>query len=801
MAEAIGPRLMIMVDLASIRALVRSRVYVALAALTMGVGIGGTLSLFAALDVPLWRPLPFPAGDRIVVIQPVTMDSGAAVGRLPGPYADAVLRHRGLELVSFARQLTLRPNFEEGADTWMGVAVSENALELLGFRAILGRGLVADDFASAEETPVLISWSLWASRFGRDPLVLQKRIECEDQSVRVVGVYSADALVPTFPHAMRPQVLLPLRISERDILREGVVAPFARIRHNSTIADVRAEMGVQLGLALQRHPPPFNVAGVKISPLREYLYSVHQHLYTLMGYAAVAMLIIVWMNSASLLVARVRHRGHEWAIRQSLGAGRVRIAAQLAGENVLLGACAVPIGLVVALWISSYLSRAAPEGIAVAVSPIVDARTCAAGIAIGLLIVSMITAVAVPEALRNSNGPVNAVHIVAGRSGYSWRQPVIAVQVSVVLALMIGTGLMAHTVVRLAHLPSGASVDEVLLFRPRLPYSRYSGAQAKEFWQQLLLRIEGHPRIASGAVAFSVPMIQNTPWASLVGTDGTDWTARGAMVPVSRGYFATLRIPLINGRTFTEQEDRSSALVGVVNETAARAYWPGESPLGKVLYTHWCPEPYLIIGVAGDTRFSPDMPDVPTMYVPVWRQRALRLMLLLRTHEGPRDMTPWIASQVRQLEPQAVIPQAEKYAEAIERWRQRPRFLATILACFAAIALGITAAGTAAVVSYAVFQRFREMGIRVALGATRSDIHRMVLKRLLAASLAGVAAGISMGAVFGRMLQHELFEVTVLDPTAYFVATAVILVVMCVAGYVPARYAGRVDPCVILRQP
>jgi putative ABC transport system permease protein len=787
--------------MSSIRSLIRSPWYAVLALVTVAPGLGCVLALMAILDGPFLRALPFPAADRLIVIQPVRPDSGVAVGRLPGPFYQAVLQHRGLEIISFADPETLLALHADTADVWEGISVSPQLLELLGVRPSIGRLLVASDYDTAAATPILISTSLWESRFGRDPTTLGKIIRCEDGPVQVVGIYPSSTVVPAYPRPVLPDFVMPspkTREKTAEMGESGVMAPLARIKPGVSFREVQAEMATQLGAVVGRYPQ-YARAGVKISFVRDYMYGGQRRLYMYLACAAVMITLIVCLNSANLLFARLRHHQSNVAVRRALGASRWRLVADVFKENLLVAAAAFPIALAGGALISAYIREEAPRAMSAHIAPVVSVRLALFGVIVAVFIAAVVTVVTVPRVLRIA-GEEHLLRGVHAHDGgrRAWQTALVGIQVSLVLAVLIGAGLLTNSVVRLMQLPLGADAERVLLFAPRLPHARYTGAQAKEFWERLVAAVREHPDVMSAAAALRLPMTESTPWASMLARS-EDWDTAGGMLPVSRHYFETMSIPLKQGRTFSAEEDRANAPVGVVNEAAVRLIWPDGKALGRTVRSPWFPQPFTVVGVVADTRVTPDRAVMPTMYVPVWTYRALPLRLIVRTRHDAPSIRGWIEAVARRLEKDIVVPPAKTYDSLIAQWWQRPRFLATFLWLFGIVSLAVVAAGTAAVVGYSVHLRSRELALRAALGATRHGLCRLVLRETLVATALGVAAGTFAGASVGRLLRSELYGLTPLDPLTYTAVASVLAFVVIGAAYVPAWIASHRDPAATLR--
>jgi putative ABC transport system permease protein len=782
-----------------VKILRRSPGFLALATATMACGIGAAMALFAVVDSAFLRPMPYPDGDRIVVVQPVRLDSGKAVGLLPGPFFEAVRQNHGLELVAYVRPAELVPIVDNVAQSWRGAEISRDVVSLFGVRPILGTVFSNDDF-NGDTNVVMLSRTMWTSRFGGDVAILGRSIRCEGRTVRVVGVFE-NLMLPAFPQPLTPEFLQPSLQTESELVTDGVLAPFARIRPGVTLSEVQAEMSTRLGVVASRYPQLFSIAAMKMSRLRDFVYGPQRSMLQLLLWAACGTVLIVCLNLSNLVLARQRFRRRELAVQAALGASRAALLLGLVTQNFVVALLAVPAGLVVTQIVGVTIGRTIPADLSQTFVPTVDVRTVLGAIAIAALVAVVASLVAARDTWR---GGSPAVLLPGSYSGGSRRQAgkatIVALQTGAVLVLLVGAGLMINSVIRLERLDIGSETEHVFVLAPKLPLGRYTAAQALSIWRRLLDRVKEEPTVTSAALAFSVPMGQQTPWASLVGRDGgTNWSVRGSMIPISREYFQTLGIPLKEGRTFTQEEDLGGAHVGVVNASAARLFWPDASPIGRVFRSPWFPEPFKIIGIAEDTRFRPEVASIPTMYVPIWHERPLTLRLVMKSSQDKNALAAWLALRVREVDPSAVVPAPETYKEILAKWYARPVFLASVLTVFAALTLLMAAVGTAAVVGYSVVLRYRELGIRLALGATRSAIHRLVLKETLLPTVVGIVLGVAVAAASVRILQQELFTITTYDPPTYVVAVLVLVTAVCVSAYVPAWWAGRVDPTATLK--
>lgn len=387
-------------------------------------------------------------------------------------------------------------------------------------------------------------------------------------------VFTADR-----PRPLRPDFVMPADKTTDKALASGVMAPLARIKSGVSFRDVQNEMSTQMGAAVERYPQFATTAAVKLSLMRDYMYGGQGRIF---AYLACATVMILF------------------------------------AQNLILAVAALPAGFAIATLICYYVRQEAPRVTATHILPQISLRIVFFGVLLAAFVAVFVSLVTTPRVLKVANEEQLLRGVQSQDRGRPvWQGALVAVQVCLVLAVLIGASLLLNSVVRLMQLPLGVDAERVLVFSPRLPYVRYSGEQAKDFWERLVVGVKNHPDVKAAASTLQLPMTENTPWASLIGT-GEDWDAVGGMLPVSRQYFETLRIPLKDGRTFSAEEDRANAPVGVINETAVQLLWPDGQAIGRTVRSPWFPRPFTVIGIVGDTRFTPDRAVMPMMYVPAW---------------------------------------------------------------------------------------------------------------------------------------------------------------------------------------
>jgi putative ABC transport system permease protein len=792
-----------------VRLLLRSPGFTIVAVAALAIGIGANTAIFSVVHTLLLERLPYGDAERLVVV----WEHHVPRDRKGNVVAPANFLHwREMNTVfDDIAAVGLTANFTlagEGDPVEIPVQLVTAAFfPILGVQPAQGRPFTAEEDRPGSRV-VVISDRLWRTRLGSDPAVVGRAITLQGLSLTVLGVMppgfsfldkSVDAWIPVgFPASARTPRGRWLATVAR--LRPGVSADAAQ-RDMTRVAD-----------ALTAQFPDFNTGWTaQVVPLREQLTGdVRPALMVMLG-AVGFVLLIACANVANLLLARATARQRELAVRAALGAGRGRIVRQLLAESVVLAAAGGAAGLLLAWWGLHLLRVVVAESLPiqrleqVAIDGPVLAFTFAAallsGVVFGLVPAFTASGAALNEALKEGGRTGSAAR------GQRTRSVFVVVEVALALVLLVGAGLLVRSFARLMEVDSGFDpAAQTLAMRVTLPQATYREPAARvDFFDRLLARINGVPGVqTSGAISF-------LPLASL--GSATRYEVVGQPQPpagqepvtdvrvIAHDYFGALGIRLIRGRTFDQRLASDAENKVVVNETLARTHWPGEDPIGKRIKVSWGDtREDEIIGVVGDVRMAGlDSKARPAIYWPHGRNGDGSMTLTVRAAGGTGPVVTSIRGILRELNPSLALADVRTMDEVVSRSVAQRRLTMTMLATFAGAALLLAAVGIYGVIAYSVTQRTQEIGIRVALGAQRSDVMRMVVGQAALLAGAGIAAGAAGAFALTRWMADLLFDVQPFDPVTFGAVAGLLVAVALVASYIPGRRATRVDPVVALR--
>src|SRR5437588_6127860 len=820
----------------AVRTLAKSPAFTAVAVLTLALGIGANTAIFSAVNGVLLKPLPYPGSDRLVQI----MSTGFRGVRFGVSFPDLHdLRALSQDFTGVAAVRTQRHSLTGAGDPRdvQAAAVTANLLDVLQLRPEIGHS-----FAPAEErTPLaLLSHGLWVTSFGRDPGILGRSISLDGRSFTVVGVMPAGLQFPNEDVqvwtpmgeflSQNPQVE-----TDRGVHFLNAVARLAPgVSMERVVGDVKllaarlsasdsgsTGAGRQLSVTGQASPggapAPSGGArsmldtGFDVTLLRDVaIGDVRRPLLILLG-AVGLVLLIACANGANLLLARATARRREMAVRRALGAGRGRLVRQLLTESTLLALAAGVVGVVLATGGLDALLAVWPHALPRTTEIGLDGRVLGfslglavvTGVAFGILPAWRASAPGIEQSLRE-----DAPGAIGGRRRL---QNVLVVgEVTLALVLLVGAGLLVRSIIRLTNVNPGFDTRDVLAARIRLTPARFpSGAQQKLFFEDMLAAVESHAGVQSASLASTLPlsgqmfMVVFDP--RTVRPDYPEPIMVLRSSSVSRSYFTTFRIPIQRGRGFTVEDRAGAPSVAIINRTTADQLWPGQDPIGKQPTIRGPGQPagpVTIVGVIDNLRSaSLDAAPQPEIYRPASQQSEMQEMwLVVRANNGrPIQLAGAIREAVRRGDPDQSIGEIVSLEQLIGRQTVARRFNTTLLTIFALLAVGLALVGIYGVTAYAVTQRTRELGIRMALGARGGDVVRLLMRESLRRVAVGVGLGLVAALGVTRALTAMLFEVTPRD-AATFAATSLLLVaVALVATWVPARRATKVDPMVALR--
>jgi predicted permease len=795
----------------ALRTLKRAPAFTAVTTLSLALGIGANAAMFSAVDRVLLRPLQYPDAERLVRV----------TGYYPkGAVAALQERTRTLEVAGFTIDLDFNLGGRTEALRLRGSAVSANLFAVLGASAALGRTFEAGEDRPGADGVALLSQELWAAVFGRDPAVVGQVVRIDGRDRRIVGVMPAGFDFP------RPgtQLWTPLELDPSnagDYWGAGYMPLVARLRPQATAEQALAEIRAHNADVVRLFPFPMPArwnADVAVEPLQRALVAgVRGRLLLLLG-AVGLVLLIACVNVAGLLLARAAARRKEMALRAALGAGRGRMVRQLLTESVLLALVGAALGLALAFAAFQGLKSLLPLDVPGLTAAAIDGRILAAvtvlalatGLAFG--IVPALTASRLDLAHAVKSGGQRS----ADRSVLGLRRALIVGEVGLAVVLVIAAGLLVRSLWALTQVDPGFRPARVLTLR--LSPSQSACRERRPcvaFYDELIRRARGISGVSRVAAVNMLPLGGEVA-AVPVEIEGRPWDPTDAVAPllgaaaVTPDYFDTLGIPVLQGRAFGDADAEGSAGVVVVSASTARRHWPGENPVGKHVRVVWEAGWRTVVGVAADVRHydlagtSPDGLD-GTLYMPypqsvtTTRQLPAAMSLLLRADGPAADVDREVRDLVLTLSPDVPVAAARPLEAVVASASTPTRSLMWVFVAFGGTALLLAAIGIYGVVSYATAQRTHEIGVRIALGATKAQVYGLVLGASLRLALAGLALGVLAALAVTRSLGALLYEVKATDP-ATFLAVAVLLVATaCLAGLPPARRAAVIDPLKALR--
>ncbi len=794
----------------AVRVLWRSPGFSGVALLALVLGIGANTAIFSVVNAVLLRPMPFRDPSRLVMVWEASPRTGEKNVGNPQNLADWQKRNRSFEKMAayVPFQQTMSLTGDGAPEEVPGNYATRDFFSILGVQPFLGRGFLPEEDVSGDKNNVaLISEGLWRRRYGADPNIVGKKLIVRGTPTMVVGVLPASFRFPD----VKAEIWELFHLDPQAPRRGRFLAPIARLKPGISISQAQADMNMITGQLAQENPAFDTKWGASVVPMREnFTGELRTPLLVLLG-AVGLVLLIACANVANLMLMRSSVRQREMAIRTSLGAGRLRIIRQLLVESAILGSVGGLLGLLFAVWAKDGLLAILPEDMSVAkvnnvtIDHNVLAFTIVAALGTGLLFGLL-------PALRASRPDLSDTLKEGGRavsaslSRNRMRAALLAGEMAVALMLLIGAGLLIKSFVRLENVTPGFQADRILSMRVSLASSRYANLQkTSDGLAEIIHRIEQVPGVAS------VGSIQFPPLSGLRSATGFSVASRPTPKPgeepvtgvsiVTPGYFATMGIPLVKGRLFSERDRAGAPQAAIVSESLARQQFPGIDPIGQRLFVQWGRQtPYEIVGVVGDVKHDGlDKESPPNVYFPDAQEPNGSGTLVIRSGVNPIKLAPVIEQVIHAFDKGQAIADIQPLDVLVSNSVARPRFQSVLLASFAGLALLLAAIGIFGVMSYSVAQRSHEIGIRVALGAQRYQVLRLVVGQGLLLALIGIAAGLAGALALTRYLRSLLFEVSPTDPWTFVGVPVILCAVAVAASYFPARRAARVDPIVALR--
>jgi putative ABC transport system permease protein len=799
------------------RTLGRHPGFAVIAVLTLGLGIGANAAIFSVVNAVLLRPLPWAEPDRAVMIWSrwTAFDKTWVAS---GELMDYRRRATTLEQVAAWGDGQVNITGDGDPERVAAGGVTANTFSTFGVRPLLGRTFTAQEDVPNGPSFVVLGHALWSRRYASDPAIVGRSILVDGQPFEVVGVMPPNFLLPTdFQNPEPTQLWLPLQLdpASTDHGSHGLYAA-ARLKPGATVDQAASELhGIAKAMTSEGlYPTQMQFDTVVLSLTEEVVGTVRRAIMLLFG-AVGFLLLIACANVANLLLARAEARQREIAVRSALGAGGLRVVRQLLTESLLLSALSAALGLALAFGGVRFLAWWNPANIprvsGVALEPLVLGFT-----AVVAFLTSIVFSLApalramrldLTDSLKDGNQSSSS-----GGARQRFRNALVIVEMALAVVLLTGAGLMLRSLWSLQRVDLGFDPSNVLTMRLSLPQAAYrTPEEVVGFYQRLLERVRSTPGVRTAGAVRALPL------ASTIGDFGLQvegyvpppgTNAKGDWEIATDGYLEALGERLVRGRTITPSDTTDGLLVALINEEMARRYWLGRDALGgRIKIGGSAERPWVtVVGIVADVRHNGITGVVKEkFYVPhtQWHRsigNPIRSMnLVVKASGDPLSLVGPIKQVIRELDPSLPIADVRTMADVVDATLSTPRFTGVLLGVFAALALALSAIGIYGVLSYVVSRRTREIGIRLAIGAGRWQVLRMVLRSGLALSLAGIAVGIAAAALATRLMTTLLHGVTPGDPATFAAVGIGLSCVAALASLIPAWRAARVDPVIALK--
>jgi putative ABC transport system permease protein len=790
-----------------IRSLARRPGFTAIALLTLALGIGANTAIFSVVNAVLLRPLPYADPERIVWLWDTIRPDSPAPTSLP-EFLDWKEQNRSFEqLAAFLASNEFLDAGDGTEDVRVG-SVTPQMFSLFKVKPIIGRTFTDEETLPERFRVAVLSHSLWQNRFGSDPNISGRTVQLSGRTYTIIGVMPAGFSFPERATLWRPLPIDPANLDRGPHYLYVV----GRLRSDVTLTRSQADMSAIAARLSQQHPEKTSGHGVKIQVLTDVVIGdIGLALYVFLG-AVGFVLLIACANLANLMLARIGGRQREIAVRSALGASRLRIVRQLLTESLMIAVAGGGAGLLLAIWAVRWLVSLNLEAIPRVHEISVDTRVAgftllisvATGVLFGLAPALQVSKPALTDALKESG------RTTAGLRKNRLRSALVVSEVALSLVLLVGAGLLIRSFAKLNQIDPGFNTDRVLTLGVSLLPNKYpTDEQVATFYSQILEQSAALPGVVSAAATSELPLSGNAT-SDYFTIEGRPAIAKESEPlteyrVVTPRYFQSMGIPLLAGRDFSETDTKQSPNVVVINEEFVRRHFGLENPLGHRLKLQGQKrDPLLIVGVVGNVRhFGLDEQAAAEAYVP-FLQDPLSLdyrsmTIVARTNSDPASVAGSLRAALTSMEKSLPVYAVKPMTEYVGESLARRRFNTVLLSAFSGVALVLAAIGIYGVISYGVIQRTHEMGIRMALGARRSDVLKLVVRQAMILSLAGVLIGLLASWALTRLIKSLLFNVSVTDPLTFAAIAVLMILIALVACLIPARRATKVDPLVALR--
>ena len=790
-----------------LRALRQNPGFALVAILTLALGIGANTAIFTVVNALLISPLPFPQVDRVMLIHEQQLSRNIDRGIVsPANFADWKSQSQSFAAMTAWRGFTANLSGEV-PERLSGTMVTPEFFDVVGVKPIYGRAFTPEEATPGKENVAVLSYGVWQRLFGGKPEVIGKTFIINGVSGTVVGIMPEKFAFPPATDIWAPLALTSAQAADRG---SYFLQAAGRLKPGVPVDRAQLEMAT-IAQRLEKEYQQTNAGrGVFVVPIvNETMRFFRPALMVLMA-AVGFVLLIACGNLANLLLARATAREREIAVRAALGAGRWRIARQLLTESAVLSILGGAVGLLLAFWgvgamkagFPGYFARYIQNFDGIAINPTVLLYVMALSIATGIIFGFI-------PALHAADTDLNLSLKEGSKSGgrrQGWlRGGLVVIEVALSLVLLVGAGLMIKSFANFSRVEMGFETKNILMMRMRLPAQKYKDdAAIVNFYRQLRERTAALPGVESASLG-SIPPMDDSNNANGFVIEGEPEAAPGKLPvynirAVTPAYFATLRIPVVAGREYDDRDTAESAKVAMVNEAFVARHFAGQSAIGKRVRKAGGDEPWHeIIGVVRNFRNRMDSHPEPEVYLPLAQEAYRSMVVVARTAVEPLTLAAPVREQVLALDPDQPVYNIR----SMEGWRKEVlmihNFSVYLLSLFAVVALAMASVGLYGVLSYNVGQQTHEIGVRMALGAARADVLRLMLKQGLKLAAAGLFLGLVLSFALTRAVAKMLHGVSATDPGIFTTVCAVLLISAAIATFVPAWRAARVDPLIALR--
>jgi predicted permease len=808
----------------SLRAYSKSGAFSLIAVLTVAFGIGATTAAFSIVNTILLKPLPYPNAERIVIpwrLPPPTLTVGYS--EIPWGRADALFfinENTGFE--SFG---AFKPDFFNYTGVGDPVRLDGLRASVGFFRALdvapaLGRIFTVEEDQPGHEQEAILSYELWQDRFAGDRGIIGKAINLNNSEYTVVGVMPAGFSFPhgpempgifNFPKAV--EIWVPLAMRSGGAISGELLdlAVIGRLKSGITVSQAQNEMDI-LGKRLQaEHPRAKDWYHSRVTSLTRQVTGVSRLPLLLILATVGTVLLIACSNVANMLLARLFERKREFTLRMALGAKHGRLIRQILTESVTLAACAGMAGIALAstaifcvkIFGPTDIPRLRDVGIDVRVFSFAIGLTFVTGILLGLAPAIGATRLNLIDSLKEGSHRAGGI-----LSGARTRQAILVSQIAFAVVLVIAASLLTQTFIHVVKLDPGFNAESVLTFELSLPRVKYKEhSQIVALYKNTLQQLRSIPAVRSVGLVETIPMAGATESTMVLVPGRINSNPKESLFAnytiTSPGYFAALKTPILRGRDFLDSDTESSMPVTIISATMAAKFWPGQDPIGKQMRTPTIPTMSTIIGIVPDVKhLSLRETSDPEMYVPFTQQvypSMLTMDILLRSQVDPTSMTDSVRAAVRSIDPDLPIAKVVTLKTLVDDSIAQQRLALYLIGILGLLALGLTSVGMYGVISYSVVQRTQEIGVRMAMGAQRQDISKMVLREGTLLACVGTITGVAAALGVTHLMASFLYGVKATDPLTFIAVAVFLIAIALLACYVPARRATRVDPTVALR--